>query len=124
MDKKERRIIALKSPWRPTTQKLAHDQSQVERCHVYRQTLENIRVMPQMHASHSARFIAVRKAPLHLLAPQPQPSLPPFAPNPSPVGVHRRLFGLLPLPVPPVNRQKILGTRGACIRFVLVPATF
>jgi len=71
-DKKERRITALEAPRRPPTPKLAHDQSQVERCYVHQQTLENIRVMPQMHASHPARFIAVRKAPFHLLAPLPQ----------------------------------------------------
>src|ERR1019366_8142317 len=92
--------MALEAPRRPTTQKLAYDQPQVERRHVHQQTFENIRVMPQMHASHPARFIAVRKAPLHLLAPLPQQPLPPFAPNPSPLGVHRRLFGLLSLPPP------------------------
>ena len=54
------------------TQHLAHDQPQVERGHVHQQTFENIRVAPQMNASHAARFIAVRKAPFHLLAPLPQ----------------------------------------------------
>src|SRR2546426_447421 len=54
-----------------------------------------------MPAPHPARFIQVRKAPLQLLAPLPQQPLPPLAPNPPPVGVHRRLLFLLPLPAPP-----------------------
>src|ERR1017187_7986428 len=54
-----------------------------------------------MHPAHPARFIAVRKAPFHLLASLPQQPLPTFAPNPPPVGVYRRLFFLLPLPAPP-----------------------
>jgi hypothetical protein len=69
---KERGVVALQAARRPTTQKRAHDQPQVERGHVHSQTFENIRVAPQMDASHPARFIAVRKAPFHLLAPLPQ----------------------------------------------------
>jgi hypothetical protein len=59
---KERHLITLQAPRRSTTQKLTHDQSQVERCHVDQQTLENIRVAPQVHPSHPARFIQVREA--------------------------------------------------------------
>ena len=51
--------MTLQAPRRPTAQELAHDQSQVECRYVHQQTLENIRVVPQMHASHPARFIAV-----------------------------------------------------------------
>src|SRR5438309_1834245 len=79
----------------------AHHQAQVERRHVHQQTLEDVRVPPQMHASHPAGFIQVGEATFQLLAALPQQPLPTLAPNPPPVPVHRRLLFLLTFPAPP-----------------------
>src|SRR5207244_8950286 len=92
---------ALQAPRGSFAAESTHHEPQVKGCDVHQQTLENVRVTPQMHAPHPARFIQVRKAPLQLLAALPQQPLPTLAPNPPPVPVHRCLLFLLPLPAPP-----------------------
>jgi len=56
---------------------------------------------PQMQPAHRARLVTVREAALHPLAPQPQQALAALSSNPSAVAVHRRLFPLFSLPIPP-----------------------
>jgi len=68
---KKRRLIALQAPRGAVTQKLAHDESRVERCRVHEQAFENIRVPSQIHAPQATGFVQVREAPFQHLAPLP-----------------------------------------------------
>ena len=48
--------------------KIAHQDPEIESGHVYEQSFEDVRVMPQMCSSHASRFQVVREGPLQEFA--------------------------------------------------------
>ena len=76
---------------------------------MHQQALQNVRVTPQVHPPHAARFIRMRERPLHTLATTPQQATAPLAPNPPPVPVHRvpRLRVVLPGAPAPVRFRNV-----------------
>lgn len=84
---------ALTRPCRPrgvpTPNQLPHEEPQIEAARVNQQSLQNVRVPPQVHAAQAACLVEMREGPLQAFAAKPQQSQAPRATNAPPIPIHR-----------------------------------
>src|SRR6266852_9500531 len=81
----------LESPWGPDPDPGPHHQAQVEAGGVNEEAFEDVRVTPEVGASHAPGFVQVRERTLDQLASHPLEPLPSLTTDTPSIGVHRLL---------------------------------
>ena len=100
-ERQEGTETALQASRRSDSERLTHEQSEIERAAVKKEPLEDVLVAAQMSPSHVSRSIEVGEWPLDAFAPQALHELSSFATVAAAIGIHRapRVEVALPLPL-------------------------
>jgi len=84
-----RRQPPLQASWRPDADEGPHQESQIEAADVHEQTLQDVRVAPEMCPSHAAGLVEMRVRPFQAFTPSPQQGESTRAVNAPTIRIHR-----------------------------------